>query len=288
MANAQMIDPLADLKAEIAAEAGAQPPVDPVLEETKAEEAALAAEEERVAAEEAAALAAEPPAEGKKKAKKSVPEAERMVPVERMNEYAVRVRQLEKEKEELEAKLNPPPPPPPQAPKTEDQIRAEARAMARLEIQLEQFSAEGNARYTQKVFDKACDKIAGLIAGPSNLVALAIEATGGSPKDASVAIMALGSMDAPEITAILAQSQIRQAAQLAKWATARTKRAAVEEEPAPRRKQVIEEEDEDEEITPLRPIRGSTTVNESLGDDVPAELWFDRFEKQIMNKKLPH
>jgi len=285
-----LIDPLADLKAEIAA---AVPAPDPVLEETAAEEARLAAEEEQTRAAEAAAASeveAEVPAKPAKKGKKAPPPEERMVPVERMNEYAVRVRQLEKEKEELERKLNPLPEPPPQAPKTEAQIRAEERALARLDVQMEAFSAAGNERYTQKAFDAACDKIAKLINGPTNLISLAIEATG-TPKDAANAIMALGQGDAPEIEAFLKLSLIKQATHLAKLAAARTRKAATaEDEPAPRRRAKVEvEEDEDEEIQPLRPLSAGNAVNESLGDDVPMDLWVERFDKQVLNKgKLAH
>jgi hypothetical protein len=283
------IDPLADLKAEIAAEAAVAVPA---AEETAAEEAKLAEEEAQVAAEEVAAVAAEPPVEEPakppaKKGKKTAPSDEdRMVPASRMNEYAVRVRQLEKDKEELEKKLNPPADLTPQQ-RTEAQIRAETRAQVRLEIQLEAFSAEGSAAYTQKAFDAACDKIAKLINGPTNLVALAIEATG-SPKDAAKAIYAIGSNDAPEIEAFLKLSPIRQAAHLAKLVTTRKRAAAEEEEPAPRprRRQV---EVEEEELEPLTPLNGTNVVNESLGDDVPMDVWVERFDKQILNKgKLAH
>src|SRR6185436_5878467 len=208
---ADLIDPLADLKAEIAAEEAGAPQPD----ETATEEAKLAEEEARVAAEEAAAepvAEEEPPAKPAKRAKKA-PE-ERMVPAERLTEYAVKVRMLEKEKEELERKLNPPPPQAPKPPRSEDQIIAQARAQARLEIQLETFATEGNAKYGQAAFDEACDKVAKLIGGPTDLVAVAIEVTG-SPKDASTAIMTLGSMEAPDINAFLQLSRLRQAAQLA-------------------------------------------------------------------------
>jgi hypothetical protein len=282
------IDPLADLKAEIAAEEAAAVPA---AEETAAEEAKLAEEEAQVAAEEAAAVAAEPPVEEPakpaKKSKKVAADEDRMVPASRMNEYAVRVRQLEKDKEELEKKLNPPADLTPQQ-RTEAQIRAETRAQVKLEIQLEAFSAEGSAAYTQKAFDAACDKIAKLIGGPTNLVALAIEATG-SPKDAARAIYAIGSNDAPEIEAFLKLSPIRQAAHLAKLATARTKRATVEEEEAPRPRRRQQVEVEEEELEPLTPLNGTNVVNESLGDDVPMDVWVERFDKQILNKgKLAH
>jgi len=276
-----LIDPLADLKAEIAAEEAGAPQPD----ETATEEAKLAEEEARVAAEEAAAepvAEEEPPAKPAKRAKKA-PE-ERMVPAERLNEYAVKVRMLEKEKEELERKLNPPPPAPPKPARTEDQIRTEARAQARLEIQLESFTAAGNEKYGQQAFDQACDKIAKLIGGPTNLVAIAIEATG-SPKDAATAIATLGQGDAPEIEAFLRLSPIRQAAQLARMAsTTRARRGDDDDEPAPRRRRQIEVE-EDEELEPIRPLQGANAVSESLGDDVPMDLWVKRFDEQVLNKK---
>lgn len=279
-----LIDPLADLKAEIAAEEAGAPQPD----ETAAEEAKLAEEEAKVAAEEAAAEpVAEPaPEEAPKKRKAKTPPEERMVPAERLTEYAVRVRMLEKEKEELEKKLNPPPPQAPKPPRSEDQIIAQARAQARLEIQLETFATEGNTKYGQAAFDAACDKVAKLIGGPTDLVAVAIEVTG-SPKDASTAIMTLGSMEAPDITAFLQLSRLRQAAQLARWATpARRRAAATEDEPAPRRRRQVEVE-EDEELEPIRPLQGANAVSESLGDDVPMDLWVKRFDEQVLNKK-PH
>jgi hypothetical protein len=155
----------------------------------------------------------------------------------------------------------------------------------KLELQLEAFAAAGNEKYTQKAFDAACDKIAKLINGPSNLVAIAIEATG-TPKEAADAIMKLGQGDAPDITAFLALSPIRQGAHLAKLAAARTKRTAAEEDEPPRKRNRVEEEDEPPE--PLCPLPGANRTNDGLGDDVPPDVWFDRFEKQIMNKKLPH
>ena len=224
------IDPLADLKAEIAAEA------DPALARRRGKPRRPSSPRPRRSRQVAEAEANEAEPEPEKKGKK--PPEERMVPVERMNEYAVQGPPARKREggagEEAQSAARPPPP----APKTEDQIRAEARALARLEIQLEAFSEEGNARYTQKAFDAACDKIAKLIAGPSDLVALAIEATG-SPKDAAVAIMALGSGDAPEIEG-LPRSSARSGRRPTSpsWATARTKKPAEEEPEPPRRKQV--------------------------------------------------
>jgi hypothetical protein len=283
-----LIDPLADLKAEIAAEdaaaqAAAPPEPEPAEEDAAQVEEAQLAEAEAAQAQAAEAAAAEPPEQPAPKRRKKAAAEDRMVPVERLNEYAVKVRQLEKTNEELERKLNPPPELTPQQ-LTEAQIRADARAHARLEIQLEAFQEAGNARYTQEAFDAACAKIAKLINGPSQLVAVAIEATG-TPKDASTAIMTLGSMDAPNIAAFLQLSQIKQAAQLSKWATARPKRAADDEAP-PRRRQQIEQEEE--ELEPITPLQGATRVDESLGDEVPPEVWFERFEKQVMNKGRSH
>lgn len=304
-------DPLADLKAEIAAEEAA---LGEQEQTTQAEEiAAQAAEDARLAAEakddgeaDGGEEDADKTAQAKVEDKEEKPEAkgkktkaetdeERMVPASRLNSYAVENRKLTKQLEtlsqEVEKLKNPPKPGEVKQLTPEqyrEQVRAQERANIRLEMQLEEFVGAGNTKYTQKAFDAACDKINELIGGPSDLVAIAMEATG-SPKAAADAVFLLGQNDAPEIEAFLALSPIKKAAHLAKLASARPSRAKTSEEDAPGfRPKRPKVEDDDEPPAPLRPIKGNARIPEGLGDDVPDDVWNERFEKQIMNKNLAH
>ena len=47
-------------------------------------------------------------------------------------------------------------------------------------------------------------------------------------------------------------------------------------------------EEDNEPPVPLRPVKGNARIPEGLGDDVPDEVFYERFEKQIMNKGLRH
>lgn len=297
VANAQLIDPLADLKAEIAAEGAADGKTAPVVEDETAgdEEVEAKAEGEETPDDEPKPEDEKKPEvraeEEKPKPKKKAKEpAEKMIPVERLNEEAVKRRKAEKIAEELTAEVeklkNPKKaeeqPKPRQL--TLEEVRVQERAAARLEIQLEDFVASGpGVAGTQEAFDAACNKINDLISGPSNLIAIAIEATG-SPKDAAKALYQLGQDDVSEIEKFLALSPIRQAARLAKLATARVQRDD-EPEPKPKRKAKVEE-DEDPP-TPLRPIKGNNRVQEGLGDEVPDEVFTERFN-QLMDKRVRH
>lgn len=269
-------DPLADLKAEIAAEEAAKPPV--VVEPETTEE--VVEDEPKPEVKDPDDKKPEVKAEEKPKPKKKEP-VERTVPVERLNEEAVKRRKLEKANEELAAELealkNPKKPEEQPKPKqlTVEEIRTQERANARLELQLEDFVTSGIKEYSQEGFDAACNKINELIGGPSNLIAIAIEATG-SPTLAAKAIFLLGQDDAPDIEKFLAMSAIRQAASLSKLATARTRK-----EDEPKKKKV---EEDDEPPVPLRPIKGNNRVDEGLGDDVPDDVFYQRFEEKILNK----
>lgn len=301
-------DPLADLKAEIAAEEAALAGQE--ADTQAAEAAAQQAEDERLAAEadddatdetpdpDVAAQAevegkpddAKPDKKTKKGKKGEESDDERMVPASRLNQYAVENRKLTKQldtlSQEVEKLKNPVKPGEKKQLTPEeyrDQIRTQERANIRLEMQLEEFTSAGNAKYTQAAFDTACNKISELIDGPNDLVAIAIEAAG-TPKAAADALYLLGQNDAPEIEAFLALSPIRKAAQLAKLAATRPSRATKQDDdPAYRPKRPKVEED-DEPPVPLRPLKGNARIPEGLGDDVPDDVWNERFEKQIMNK----
>ena len=293
----ELRSPIADLVAEIAAEetaaeaaadkpaavaAKGDDPADEPAAEPEADAEPATSDEEDGEKAEAKADDGKKPRAGKKA---SLP---RMVPVERLNEEAVKRRKVEKSIEELQKRLdaltNPPKPEEKPAPRqrTEEEIRAQARADARLEIQLENFVSQGNGTYTKEAFDAACNKISDLVGGPSNLIAIAIEATG-SEAAAAKAIYTLGQDDAPEIESFLKLSPIRQAAHLARLATARAK-GKQDDEPKSRRRA----EAEDEPPAPIRPVKGSTRVEESLGDDVSDADFFRRFDEKILRVPRAH
>lgn len=278
---ANLRDPLADLKAEIAAEeaSGRQSGADDPPQTEPEDKASDEAPEEQVA-ESAAGDEVDKDA-GKKPDRKSD-----VVPRSRFNEEAAKRRTLQNQLDELtkevEALKNPPKAEDAGKPKplTIEDIRAQERANVRLEMQLEDFVTTGVKEYTQEKFDESCNRISDVIGKdrPNNLIAIAIEAAG-TPALAAKAIYLLGQQDVPEIEQFLAMSAIRQAAQLAKLATTRGRKA---DEDAKRGKTQIEEQEEPP--APIRPIRTNSRVMEGLGDDVPEDVWYERFEKQIMNK----
>ena len=279
-------DPLADLRAELAAEAQAEAAADPknppAEAEATADDAAVAAEGGEPEGEEGSeAQAAVEGREAKKKDAKAVP-------VSRFNEEAVKRRQAQKRVDELERELeavkNPQKTDPsrPRQP-TIEELREQIRAEERFKMQIDDFVGNGYKDFGQEQFDAASKKIADLIAGDTtNIVNVALEAAG-TPKLAAKALYLLGQGDASEIEAFLALSPLRQAAAIAKLASSRIKG---DEEPArvPAKAKAKARVEEDEEPpAPLRPIKGGSRVPEGLGDDVPEDVWFDRFEKTIMN-----
>jgi hypothetical protein len=287
-----LIDPLADLKAEIAAEEAAEaaktaaPAADepPVEEETDPEPVEAKPEPKKVEAA-APKPAPEKPAEEKPKPKAPT---ERMVPAERLNEYAVRTRRLERELElrdqENERLRNPPKPEAERPAQTVEQIRAEAIAQAKLEITIDAFVAEGEAAFGADDFGAACKRIQDLIGKPNNLVSIAVAAMD-SPKDAARALGRLGMKDAPEIEAFLKMPEAKMGRLLEKYANEKVPKAPKaeggEREPSPRRARIEQEEEPPE---PLRPLSGGNRVQEGFEDEVPDDVWFKRFDEQILNK----
>jgi len=302
----ELRSPIADLLAEVAAEdaaAEAAAADKPAAARSAADDAGSAdaegADGERSAAEAAAAEenaetagsevdedASEKEDAGKKtKGKKAA--SPRMVPVERLNEEAVKRRKLEKSIEDMQKRLdaitNPPKPEEKPAPRqrTEEEIRAQARADARLEIQLENFVSQGNSTYTKEAFDAACNKISDLVGGPSNLIAIAIEATG-SERDAAKAIYTLGQEDAPEIESFLKLSPIRQAAALARLATTRAK-GKQDDPPARGRRS-----DDDEPPAPIRPVKGASRVEDTFRDEMSDKDFFRMMDEKILKQPRAH
>lgn len=304
-----LIDPLADLKAEIAAEAaknGQQPAPEDGGDEADLEASSDeggdgdAEGEEDKAPEGAEAKDGEGKADApkdKKAVKAKDKDDNAVVPRSRYNEEAAKRRVAENTIKDLEARLskleNPPKPGEEGKPKplTIEEIRAQERANVRLEMQLEDFVNTGNKKYTQEAFDASCNRISEVIGKgkPNNLVAIAIEATG-TPALAAKAIYLLGQADVPEIEAFVGMSALKQAAHLARLAAPRSsskgKQDDDEDDPKPRKMAKIDQDDEPP--PPLRPIKGNGRIPEGLGDDVPEDVWFDRFEKQIMNKGMRH
>jgi len=297
----ELRSPIADLVAEIAAEetaaeAAADKPAAVAAKGDADDDLAEGAAGEEISAEEAAEAEGEKSeaasevdeskddAGKKARGKKAAP---RMVPVERLNEEAVKRRKLEKSIEDMQKRLdaitNPPKPEEKPAPRqrTEEEIRAQARADARLEIQLENFVSQGNSTYTKEAFDAACNKISDLVGGPSNLIAIAIEATG-SERDAAKAIYTLGQEDAPEIESFLKLSPIRQAAALARLATTRAK-GKQDDAPARGRRN-----DDDEPPAPIRPVKGASRVEDTFRDEMSDKDFFRLMDEKILKQPRAH
>jgi hypothetical protein len=296
---AALLDPLADLKAEIAAEEAAEaaktaapaaeePPAE-TEEEPEVEAKPEAKAEPEAKTEPAKPAAAKPATEEKPKPK---PASERMVPAERMNEYAVKNRQLERRletlAEELERLRNPPKQEAEKPPQTADQIRAEAIAQAKLEITVDAFVAEGNSAFGEAEFGAACQRIQDLIGKKNNLVTIAVAALD-TPAAAARALGRLGQKDAPEIEAFLKMPEAKMGRLLEKYANEKAPKAPKaeggEREPAPRRARIEQEEEPPE---PIRPINGGNRVAEGFEDEVPDDVWFKRFDEQILNKPRSH
>lgn len=278
---AALHDPLADLKAEIEAEAGKPPkpgegtPADePEEEESPPEEPAE--EPEKAAQEEI---------EGRKKPK-GKETAARMVPGERLNEYAVKNRQLTKQLEEMSTRLDRiehPEKYQPNQPLTEEQVRHQIRAEEREALRRESFLTTGYEAFGQKEFDAACNHLASLLptgAGPP-FVTMVIDTFEGNMEHASKAIKRLAEMDVPEAEAFLAKSPAAQIRSLSELVRTRQR-----PENGKGKKAQLEEEEEAPE--PLRPLRGQGRVEEGLGDDVPDDVWFKRFDERVLNKPRPH
>jgi hypothetical protein len=282
---AALIDPLADLKAEIAAEAGRPPkpgedtPADePEEEESPPEEPSEPAEDPDVAAQ--AAVEARKP--------KGKTTSARLVPAERLNEYALKNRQQAKAIEELNARLDRMEHPEkyvgPQ-PETEENVRVRIRAEEREGLRRESFLTVGYEAFGKKEFDDACNHVASLLpngAGPG-FVSMVIDTFEGNMKQASGAIKRLAEMDVSEAEAFLAKTPAAQVRTLSELVRTRQRT-----EPANGKRTRVQLEEDEEAPEPLRPLRGQGRIEEGLGDDVPDDVWFQRFKDRVLDKPRPH
>jgi len=281
MADEKLIDPLDDLREEIRAEeAAAAAKTDTPAAATEPEPADDADEEAQEAIE-GRAPDDQPEPKAPKSAKTKEPDKDKLVPIARINEETAKRRKAERRLDQLEAEIEALRNPPAKAPDgtrqpTHDEILAQAREQVRQEMVLEEFVNSGNKEYTREAFEKVCSELHDLGA-PPNLVNIAIEATG-SPSLAAKAIYLLGQEDATQIEAFYAMSPLRQAAHLARYATARSRRS--QEEPETRqRTRPAQVEEEAEPPAPIAPIRGNGRVPDGLGDDVPDDVFTERFDK---------
>jgi len=131
------------------------------------------------------------------------------------------------------------------------------------------------------VFDAACNMLADMGA-PQNLVAIAMEAAG-SPADAAKVVYRLSQEEPEEIERIFALTPGRQIAALAKLSVSRPRRATAEDT----------DEEEDAPVLgrkagkvskappPVKPLQGNKKVPEGLGDEVPDDVFTDRFFQML-------
>lgn len=273
------IDPLAGLKAEIAAEDAAKVDDKAVVvagDDDEAEVKDEAKEPEKVKEEEPKPRTKVSPA---------------MVPIGRVNEETAKRRRAEREIEGLKERIAALEADPESAkkPVSEDdrkKMQAEARAQARLEMTVESFLNAGNEAYGEDEFNALSSTLSDLGA-PDTLVLIAIEATG-SAALAAKAIFNLGQKDAAEIEKIFKMSPIRLGAQLAALT-------------GPRRAPKKEEEDEEpvrangkdipvsKAPKPIQPVQGSAKAKDDEIDDTLSEDEFtERFDKLMDRRRARH
>lgn len=163
--------------------------------------------------------------------------------------------------------------------KTPDQIREEIRAEEHFKLQVNQMTEAGNKNFGEKEFDEAADRLTDLGA-PGTLVNLALAATD-TPSAAARAIFMFGQQTPEEIERVLALPPLKQATYLARMSTQRAKNDAKERD----------EEDDKPARTraplrtppkPIKPLGGKEAMTEGFGDDVPDEIWGERFNKEIL------
>lgn len=296
-------DPIDDLAKEIAAEAAASEQEDAPeeQEETPEEEKDAPAEQEEKNGEEETSEgekdASEDKGDGEEETSEEEKDAseeeeeppakkskERLIPVSERNREAAARRKAERELAAAQAELaelkgkttgedgKP-------APKTEDQIREEARAEARMEMMVQSFLTAGYEEHGKKEFDGLCNTLSEMGA-PQNLVPIAVAATG-SPESAAKAIFQLSQQDPAEIEEILNMPPLRQGAALARLVTARPRRSAQQQEEVPVRKV-------SKAAPPIKPLKGANKVPEGLGDEVPDDVWTERFFKELEKPRSPY
>lgn len=179
---------------------------------------------------------------------------------------------------------------------TPEQMEAVAEARARLKLQLEEFVNVGAKSYGMSddgkttVFDAACNMLSDMGA-PPNLVAIAIEAAGGAA-DAAKLVYRLSQEDPAEIERVFTLTPVRQVAALARLSVTRPKRSATTDDSE-------EADDEAPQLgrkagkvskapPPVRPLKGANKVPEGLGDDVPEEVFTERFFKELEKPRNPY
>lgn len=300
-------DPLAELAAEIDAETAAadQKAADAESGESKADEKKADAEPKKPLSERNPAKADDEPEDEEKdeeasdedepegqEAKPEKKSKERLIPVSERNKEAAARRKAEAALELAQAELatlRSKPVDGKEVNKTPEQIRSEAKAEARAELQVETFLSAGYSEHGKKEFDDLCNTLSDMGA-PTNLVPVAIAATG-TPESAAKAIYQLSQLDPEQIEEILAMPVMRQGAALARLVTARPKRPVA----------VLDDDSEEDEPAlgkkagkvskapaPVKPIKGARTVPEGLGDDVPDEVFTERFFKDLEKPRHPH
>lgn len=170
-------------------------------------------------------------------------------------------------------------------PKTPEQERQElfeaARQQARMEIRVENFQNAGTAAFGAE-FDEACDSLSELGA-PAELIVLALEATE-TPKQAAKAIFLLSKEEPEVIKKFLTSSGIKQGVMLGKLAAKPTAKADKDEEIEEEKPRVAAKKaDVSRAPAPIKPVKGSRTVPDGFGDDVPDDVFTKRFEENILN-----
>lgn len=292
-------DPLADLRAEIAAAASqddgdddkgaqAQTAVAEEAEDDQHDDAEAEKEDQNAdGGKEPVEAKDEADADGDKDDEASKKSKSNMVPISRLNAEAAKSRkaardleaalaEIERLKgaagngdEESKSKVDP------------AKIREEARAQARLELQIESFLGSGYSSYGKKEFDEVSQIISDLGA-PDNFVMIAIEATG-SAEGGAKAVFALGQEDPEVIESVLKLPPLRMAATLARLANVRVrpKGAAAEDdedEPAPRKSKGAPKVSK--APAPVRPVNGHAHASDDeVTDDLSEDEFTRRFDK---------
>lgn len=304
------VDPLADLKAELAAEAAAGT-TDGEEEATAAPVAAAAvaatddedpdakadddAKDEKPAAPAPKAAKDDKPAAPKPKADADRP---KFVPVSRVNEETAKRRRAERDlaaANERLAALEAAPPGKDAKPVSEDdrkKVVAEARQMARLEVMAENFVNAGYDEYGAKEFDSVSSSLSDLGA-PDNLVVIAVEATGSAAK-AARAIYNLGQQEAEVIEAFFRLPPLRMAAKLEALASAPKAEAPTEEDDEADKKPAGGKKSNGKvsgEVSrapaPIAPVGGRAAAanDDDITDDLSEDQFTERFGK-LMDRRF--
>lgn len=280
-------DPIADLKAELAAEAADA--AENGDDKAAKPEAGDDEPEEKADGEDALEAKAEPEA----KADDDKAPKQKFVPIARVNEEAAKRRKADRENADLRGRLaafesagKDGKDTKPVSEADRKQVVAEARQLARLEVMAEGFVNAGYEEYGQAEFDSISSSLSDLGA-PDNLVVIAIEATGSASK-AAQAIYNLGQLEAKEIEALFQMSPIRLGAKLATLAPARKAKAAEPEgdEPKPKVNGKATQQ-VSKAPAPIKPVggNGAAANDDDITDELSEEQFTARFDK-LMDKSF--